>query len=216
MGAGPAGLTAAYELLKRDVPVTVLEKDPKQVGGLARTVEHNGYRFDIGGHRFFSKNSEVENLWTEILGDEMLTRGRLSRIYYRGRFFSYPIKAANALWNLGPIEGFLCLTSYARARLQPIKNPRTLEDWVRNQFGWRLFNIFFKTYTEKVWGISTKELSADWAAQRIKGLNLLTAMKQAVLHQREGAVIKTLIDTFRYPRLGPGQMWEQVAAIIGE
>src|SRR2546429_9911551 len=172
MGAGPAGLTAAYELLKRDVPVTVVEKDPKQVGGLARTVEYRGYRFDIGGHRFFSKNEEVENLWTEILGDEMLTRGRLSRIYYRGRFFAYPIKAVNALWNMGPIEAVLCLTSYARARLQPVKSPKTLEDWVRNQFGWRLFSIFFKTYTEKVWGISTKQLSADGAAHRIKRFHL--------------------------------------------
>ncbi|HET7420409.1 MAG TPA: NAD(P)/FAD-dependent oxidoreductase [Candidatus Dormibacteraeota bacterium] len=219
MGAGPAGLTAAYELLKHDVPVTVVEKDPGQVGGLARTVEHHGYRFDIGGHRFFSKNTEVEDLWTEILGDQMLTRGRLSRIYYRGRFFAYPIKALNALWNLGPVEGFLCLTSYARARLTPVKNPRTLEDWVRNQFGWRLFNIFFKTYTEKVWGISTKELSADWAAQRIKSLDLWVVLRSAVLPNRRprsrGDVVTTLIDRFRYPRLGPGQMWERVADIAG-
>jgi len=217
MGAGPAGLTAAYELLKHDVPVTVVEKDPKQVGGLARTVEHNGYRFDIGGHRFFSKNTEVEELWTEILGDQMLTRGRLSRIYYRGRFFAYPIKALNALWNLGPVEGFLCLASYARARLTPIKNPRTLEDWVRNQFGWRLFSIFFKTYTEKVWGISTRELSADWAAQRIKSLDLWVVLRTALLPSwrpsGRGDIVTTLIDRFRYPRLGPGQMWERVAEI---
>ena len=217
MGAGPAGLTAAYELLKRNVPVTVVEKDPEQVGGLARTVEHKGYRFDIGGHRFFSKNTEVEDLWTEILGSEMLTRGRLSRIYYRGRFFAYPIKAANALWNLGPLEALLCLASYARARLQPIKNPTTLEDWVRNQFGWRLFNIFFKTYTEKVWGISTRELSADWAAQRIKSLDLWVVLRTALLPHRKpsrrGEVVTTLIDKFRYPRFGPGQMWERVAEI---
>src|SRR5690242_5647852 len=217
MGAGPAGLTAAYELLKHDIPVTVVEKDPSQVGGLARTVQHGGYRFDIGGHRFFSKNTEVEDLWTEILGSEMLTRGRLSRIYYRGRFFAYPIKAVNALWNLGPVEGLLCLASYARARLQPVKNPRTLEDWVRNQFGWRLFNIFFKTYTEKVWGISTKELSADWAAQRIKSLDLWVVLRSALLPTRKpshrGDVVTTLIDRFRYPRLGPGQMWERVAEI---
>jgi protoporphyrinogen oxidase len=217
MGAGPAGLTAAYELLKHDVPVTVLEKDPKQVGGLARTVQHNGYRFDIGGHRFFSKNQEVEDLWTEILGDEMLSRGRLSRIYYRGRFFAYPIQAINALWNLGPVEAVLCLASYARARLQPIKNPRTLEEWVRNQFGWRLFNIFFKTYTEKVWGISTKNLSADWAAQRIKSLDLWVVIRSALLPRRgarkRGEIVTTLIDRFRYPRLGPGQMWERVAEI---
>ncbi len=217
MGAGPAGLTAAYELLKRDVAVTVVEKDPRQVGGLARTVEHKGYRFDIGGHRFFSKNEEVEDLWSEILGPEMLTRGRLSRIYYRGRFFAYPIKAANALWNLGPVEAVLCLASYARARLQPVKNPKTLEEWVRNQFGWRLFNIFFKTYTEKVWGISTKELSADWAAQRIKSLDLWVVLRTALLPSRKstrrGAIVTTLIDRFRYPRLGPGQMWEKVADI---
>ena len=217
MGAGPAGLTAAYELLKRDLPVTVVEKDPNQVGGLARTVEYKGYRFDIGGHRFFSKNEEVEELWTEILGDEMLTRGRLSRIYYRGRFFAYPIKAVNALWNLGPVEAVLCLASYARARLQPVKNPRTLEDWVRNQFGWRLFSIFFKTYTEKVWGISTKELSADWAAQRIKSLDLWVVLRSALLPGRRpgrrGEIVTTLIDKFRYPRLGPGQMWERVAEI---
>src|SRR5215470_19575037 len=217
MGAGPAGLTAAYELMKHDVPVTVVEKDPRQVGGLARTVEHNGYRFDIGGHRFFSKNQEVEDLWTEILGAEMLSRGRLSRIYYRGRFFAYPIKAFNALWNLGPFEAFLCTASYARARLRPIKNPKSLEDWVRNQFGWRLFNIFFKTYTEKVWGISTRELSADWAAQRIKSLDLWVVLRSALLPKRKtgrrGEIVTTLIDRFRYPRLGPGQMWERVADI---
>ena len=217
MGAGPAGLTAAYELMKHDVPITVVEKDPKQVGGLARTAEYKGYRFDIGGHRFFSKNEEVESLWTEILGDEMLSRGRLSRIYYRGKYFAYPIKALNALWNLGPLEAVRCLASYARARLQPVKNPKSLEDWVRNQFGWRLYTIFFKTYTEKVWGISTKELSADWAAQRIKSLDLWVVIRSALLPGRRGAhrgdVVTTLIDRFRYPRLGPGQMWEKVADI---
>ena len=220
MGAGPAGLTAAYELYKHDVPVTILEKDEKQVGGLARTVEHEGYRFDIGGHRFFSKNQEVEDLWTEILGAEMLTRGRLSRIYYRGKFFAYPIKAANALWNLGPVEALRCVASYAWARVHPVKNPKSLEDWVRNQFGWRLFSIFFKTYTEKVWGISTKELSADWAAQRIKSLDLWLVLRSALLPGRpaasRGEVVTTLIDKFRYPRFGPGQMWERVAEISRE
>ncbi len=217
MGAGPAGLTAAYELMKHDLPITVVEKDPRQVGGLARTVEHQGYRFDIGGHRFFSKNQEVEDLWTEILGDEMLTRGRLSRIYYRGRFFAYPIKAVNALWNLGPVEAVRCLASYAWARIHPIRDPKTLEDWVRNQFGQRLFSIFFKTYTEKVWGISTKELSADWAAQRIKSLDLWVVIRTALMPHRKakgrGEIVTTLIDRFRYPRRGPGQMWERVAAI---
>jgi protoporphyrinogen oxidase len=220
MGAGPAGLTAAYELLKHDVPMTVIEKDPKQVGGLARTAQHKGYRFDIGGHRFFSKNQEVEDLWTEILGSEMLTRSRLSRIYYRGKFYAYPIKAFNALWNLGAVEAARCMASYARARLQPIKQPRSLEEWVRNQFGWRLYSIFFKTYTEKVWGISTKELSADWAAQRIKSLDLWLVIRSALLPHRgpmrRGEVVTTLIDRFRYPRYGPGQVWERVADLCDE
>ena len=220
LGAGPAGLTAAYELLKRDVPITVVEKDPRQVGGLAQTAEHNGYRFDIGGHRFFSKNEEVENLWTEILGSEMLTRDRLSRIYYRGKFFAYPLKAFNALWGLGGIETVRCLASYTWARITPVKNPRSFEDWVRNQFGWRLYSIFFKTNTEKVWGISTKELSADWAAQRIKGLDMWLVLRTALLPNRKpkqrGSVVTTLIDKFRYPRLGPGQMWEKVAEISAQ
>ena len=220
MGAGPAGLTAAYELMKHDVPVTIIEKDPSYVGGLARTVEHKGYRFDIGGHRFFSKNQEVEDLWTEILGTEMLTRDRLSRIYYRGKYFAYPLKAANALWNLGLIETIRCMASYARARLFPMPHPRSFEDWVRNQFGWRLYKIFFKTYTEKVWGISTTELSADWAAQRIKSLDMWLVIKSALLPHRKPRrrddIFTTLIDSFRYPRLGPGQMWERVATIAGE
>ena len=220
MGAGPAGLTAAYELMKHDVPVTIIEKDPSYVGGLARTVEHKGYRFDIGGHRFFSKNQEVEDLWTEILGPEMLTRDRLSRIYYQGKYFAYPLKAANALWNLGLIETIRCMASYARARLFPMPHPRSFEDWVRNQFGWRLYKIFFKTYTEKVWGISTTELSADWAAQRIKSLDMWLVIKSALLPHRKPSrrddIVTTLIDSFRYPRLGPGQMCERVATIAGE
>jgi protoporphyrinogen oxidase len=220
IGAGPAGLTASYELMKHGVNTTVVEKDSRYVGGLARTVEHKGYRFDIGGHRFFSKNEEVEDLWTEILGPELLTRDRLSRIYYQGRYFAYPLKAANALWNLGPLETVRCMASYARARVQPVRDPRSFEDWVRNQFGWRLYSIFFKTYTEKVWGISTKELSADWAAQRIKSLDMWLVLKSALLPKRKpsnrGDLVTTLIDSFRYPRFGPGQMWERVAEIHQE
>jgi protoporphyrinogen oxidase len=206
--------------MKHGVTTTVVEKDPRYVGGLARTVEHKGYRFDIGGHRFFSKNEEVEDLWTEILGPELLTRDRLSRIYYQGRYFAYPLKAANALRNLGPLETVRCMASYARARVQPVRDPRSFEDWVRNQFGWRLYSIFFKTYTEKVWGISTKELSADWAAQRIKSLDMWLVLKSALLPKRKpsnrGDLVTTLIDSFRYPRLGPGQMWERVAEIHQE
>ncbi|MBA3825003.1 MAG: NAD(P)/FAD-dependent oxidoreductase [Ktedonobacterales bacterium] len=211
LGAGPAGLTAAYELTRYRIPVTVLEADPRYVGGISRTVESQGYRFDIGGHRFFSKSEEVEAFWTEVMGDELLVRPRLSRILYKGKYFDYPLKASNALFGLGIFETIRCLTSYAGARLHPIKDPKNLEDWVSNQFGHRLFSIFFKTYTEKVWGISSKELSADWAAQRIKGLNMIEAIKSALLPQKKkkgGEVIKTLIDQFRYPRLGPGQMWE--------
>ena len=215
MGAGPAGLTAAYELMRHQLPSVTLEKDPQFVGGISRTEERQGYRFDIGGHRFFSKSQEVENFWTEILGDELLTRGRLSRIFYKGKYFDYPLKASNALLNMGPIETVRCITSYAWARLFPTRHPRNLEEWVTNQFGHRLFSIFFKTYTEKVWGISTTELSADWAAQRIKGLDLTTAIKNALLPPKKdkgdrGAVIKTLIDEFRYPKRGPGEMWERV------
>ena len=221
MGAGPAGLTAAYELLRHDIPVTVLEKDERFVGGIARTVEHRGYRFDIGGHRFFSKSQEIEDLWTEVLGEEMLACKRLSRIYYRGKYFDYPLKATNALLNMGPVETARCIFSYVSAKVHPIKNPQNFEDWVSNAFGHRLFSIFFKTYTEKVWGIDTKELSADWAAQRIKGLDLAKAIRSALIPQHirtqgRRAVVKTLIDEFRYPRLGPGQMWERVASILAE
>jgi len=220
LGAGPAGLTAAYELDKQGLDVAVVEKDETYVGGIARTANHNGYRFDIGGHRFFSKNQEVEDLWTEILGDEMLTRGRLSRIYYRGKFFDYPLKATNALFNMGLGETILCGFSYLWARIHPVRNPRTLEEWVSNQFGHRLFLHFFKTYTEKVWGIPTSELSADWAAQRIKGLDLGQVIKSALLPQRRpkdrSQVIKTLIDRFRYPRHGPGQLWEKVRDVLTE
>ena len=220
IGAGPAGLTAAYVLGKHGVPVTVLEADPEYVGGIARTARYKGYHFDIGGHRFFSKAKEVEDFWTEILPDDMLVRPRSSRIYYKGKFFTYPLKAFEALLKLGILESTRCVLSYVRARLFPTKNPRSLEEWVTNHFGYRLFSIFFKTYTEKVWGMSCKEISADWAAQRIKGLSLTTAVLNAVLPRRTPKdardVVKTLIDTFRYPRRGPGMMWERCAERVRE
>jgi protoporphyrinogen oxidase len=218
IGAGPAGLTAAYLLSKKQVPVLVLEADPVYVGGLAKTVSYKGFHFDIGGHRFFSKSKEVEDLWTELLPDDMLIRPRSSRIYYRGKFFAYPLRAGEALRKLGLIEAARCVLSYFKARIAPIPNPTSFEDWVSNQFGKRLFNIFFKTYTEKVWGMSCKEISADWAAQRIKGLSLRTAILNALLPKKKpknrGQVIKTLIDSFRYPRQGPGMMWEACVAKI--
>src|SRR6516162_5168799 len=215
VGAGPAGLTAAYELTKQGAAVVVLESDPQYVGGISRTVDYRGYRFDIGGHRFFSKSREVEDLWTEILGADMLQRPRSSKIYYRGQFYAYPLKPFEALSQLGVLESALCILSFLRARLDPTPHPKSFEDWVVNQFGRRLFRIFFKTYTEKVWGMNCKEISADWAAQRIKGLSLRTAILNALLPKKQPAsrerVIKTLIDSFRYPRLGPGMMWEVCA-----
>jgi len=215
IGAGPAGLTAAYLLCKERIPVTVLEADPRLVGGIARTKSWKGYHFDIGGHRFFSKSKEVEDLWTELLPNDLLERPRSSRIYYRGKFFSYPLRAGEALVKLGFVESALCILSYLRAHLFPVRDPKNVEDWVSNQFGKRLFRIFFKTYTEKVWGMSCKEISADWAAQRIKGLSLGSAIVNALLPRGKGSrTIKTLIDSFRYPRKGPGMMWDACAARV--
>jgi protoporphyrinogen oxidase len=214
IGAGPAGLTAGYLLSKEGIPVTVLERDPTYVGGISRTVNFDGFHMDIGGHRFFSKASEVEALWSEILGNDFLDRPRKSRIYYRNKLFDYPLKAFDALVKLGPIEAAACLFSYATARLFPVRSPGNFEEWVVNRFGRRLFRIFFKTYTEKVWGMKCTEISADWAAQRIKGLSLAAAIWNALVPQRNrprDRLIKTLIDTFRYPRRGPGMMWEAAA-----
>ena len=220
IGAGPAGLTAGLVLSKQGVPVTVFEADPRYVGGIARTVHYHGYRFDIGGHRFFSKSREIEDLWSELLPDDMLVRPRSSRIYYRNTFFAYPLRATEVLRRLGPLESLRCVLSYVRARLWPVPDPQSFEDWVSNQFGRRLYEMFFKTYTEKVWGISCREISADWAAQRIKGLSLATAAFNAFFPNRasrsSGAVVKTLIESFRYPRLGPGMMWEACAERIRE
>lgn len=219
IGAGPAGLTAAYQLCKEDVPSVVLEKDDV-VGGISRTVNYKGYLFDIGGHRFFTKVKAVDEMWREVLGKKkFLRRSRLSRIYYNRKFFFYPLKATNALLGLGLVNSCLLLCSYMKAQLFPTKNEKTFEDWVSNRFGKRLFNTFFKTYTEKVWGIPCSEISADWAAQRIKGLSLLSTIKNAILASQkdnDGEVIKTLIDAFDYPEKGPGQMWEMVADKIQE
>jgi len=207
LGAGPAGLTAAYELVKRGEPCRVLEADPEYVGGIARTVRYDGYRFDIGGHRFFTKNREIEALWHEILPDDMIEVQRLSRIFYRGRLFDYPLRPTNAFRNLGVTDSTLCVLSCLRRRVQPIRPERSFRDWVSNRFGDRLFRTFFESYTEKVWGIPCEDISADWAAQRIKGLSLLGALG-AMFRPKGKGVAKSLIDRFLYPRLGPGMMWE--------
>ncbi|HEX2344640.1 MAG TPA: NAD(P)/FAD-dependent oxidoreductase [Vicinamibacterales bacterium] len=217
IGGGPAGLTAAYYLIRRNVNVTVLEQD-HQVGGLARTVEYKGFRFDIGGHRFFTKVGPVRDLWHAMLGANMLTRPRLSRIYYNSRYFDYPLKAVSAFRGLGIIESFRVLLSYIWIRIRPIRPEVSFEDWVSNRFGRRLYGIFFKTYTEKVWGIPCDRIGAQWAAQRIKGLSLVTAVINMLFKRggTEGGQIKTLIDEFEYPRLGPGMMWEAFQADIAD
>jgi protoporphyrinogen oxidase len=214
VGAGPAGLTAAWELAERGASVTVLEKDVRP-GGIARTEAYKGFLFDIGGHRFFTKEPEVDRRWRRWLGAEFLRRPRQSRIFYDGRFFHYPLRAFNALFGLGLWQSAAVLASYARARLRPSPVEDSFEQWVSNRFGRRLYEIFFKTYTEKVWGIPCSEIRAEWAAQRIKGLSLPAAIRNA-LFPPKGEVIKTLIEEFDYPRRGPGQMWERVVELVRE
>jgi protoporphyrinogen oxidase len=216
MGAGPAGLTAAWELIKAGREVVVWEADPTYVGGISRTVEAEGFRFDIGGHRFFSKSDDVNRVWREIMPDDFIDCPRLSRIYFRNKFFAYPLEAVDSLMKLGPFEAVRILGSYVKARLKPIRPETSFAQWVTNRFGGRLFAMFFKSYTEKVWGISCDEISADWAAQRIKGLSLREAVINAFKGKKAEPTAKTLIRNFFYPRLGPGQMWETATRKITE
>ena len=208
IGAGPAGLTAAYQLVKAGDPVLVAEADDV-VGGISRTVERDGWRFDIGGHRFFTKVKPVEDLWNEILpADDFLIRPRKSRIFYKGKYYDYPLRPVNALVNLGPREAFLCGLSYLRARIAPPKNQTNYEGWLVSRFGWRLYRTFFKTYTEKVWGVPVADMPADFAAQRVKNLDLGKAIVNMLSPRRNQTKITTLIEEFRYPKFGPGMMWE--------
>ena len=209
LGGGPAGLTAAYVLAKRSHPTVLFEANPV-VGGLARTVVRDGYRFDLGGHRFFTKSHEVEALWREVLGDELLVRPRLSRIRWRGRFIDYPLRGADVVRKLGPLELLRCSASYAAAACRPQREVESFEDWVTARFGRRLFELFFRSYTEKVWGVSTGELRAEWAAQRIRELSFSRAARAAL--RGDGQDIRSLIEEFLYPRLGPGQLWESMLA----
>ncbi len=207
-------MTAAVELVRRGVPVTVLEKD-RLVGGIARTDVYKGYRFDIGGHRFFTKIGEVEKFWYDLCGQDFITRPRISRIFYQGKFFDYPLKAFNALSNLGLFTSLEVVLSYGLSKLFPYKKEDTFEEWVSNRFGKKLYRIFFKTYTEKVWGIPCSEIRAEWAAQRIQGLSLPVAVWNALFGPRGGKhLVKTLIEEFQYPRLGPGQMWERATQYV--
>jgi protoporphyrinogen oxidase len=207
IGAGPAGLTAAYLLAQRGAQVTVFEMSD-MVGGISQTAVYKGFRFDIGGHRFFTKIRPVQEIWDEVLGDEFLNVPRLSRIFYNGKFFDYPLKPMNALAGLGLWRAIAIMASYLKAHLRPSPVEENFEQWVTNRFGKRLYETFFKTYTEKVWGIPCTEIRAEWAAQRIKGLSLAKAILSAASLTKRPTTIKTLINEFRYPRLGPGQMWE--------
>jgi len=214
IGAGPAGLTAAYELTRLELPAVVFEQDDI-VGGIARTESYKGYYFDIGGHRFFTKVPLIQSLWEEILQEDFLVRPRLSRIFYNGKFFDYPLKPMNALMGLGLVESVRIGCSYLWAQLNRGGEENNFEQWVTHRFGRRLFEIFFKTYTEKVWGIPCTEIRADWAAQRIKNLDLLTAVRQALLGSGRGdKSVTSLIDSFHYPRLGPGMMWERCRSLL--
>jgi len=212
IGGGPSGLTAADELLRHGRVPLVVEAS-SEWGGIARTVKWQGNRVDIGGHRFFTQVSVVDERWHEWLKDEMIEVPRLSRIFYGGKFYPYPLKLLETLRNFGVMRSLLALLSYVRSRLFPIKPELTFEDWVSNRFGWRLYRTFFKSYTEKVWGIPCSEIRADWAAQRIHGLSLSAAILNSLSLKRG---VKSLIKTFKYPRLGPGMMWERVADLVHE
>lgn len=213
VGAGPAGLTAARELQRRGISQVTVVESSDQVGGISRTESRNGWKFDIGGHRFFTKVARVEQFWHEVLTeDDFLLRPRMSRIFYKGKFFDYPLRAGNALRNLGIRESILCVASYVMARIRPPRDQTSFESWVAARFGWRLYRTFFKTYTEKVWGVPANSIQADWAAQRIKNLSLGKAVWHALLpSRRRSTEVTSLIEEFQYPKHGPGMMWERCA-----
>src|ERR1700722_731357 len=211
-GGGPAGLTAGYLLAKQGKAVIVLESTD-MVGGIARTTVRDGYRFDLGGHRFFTKVQEVDELWHEIVGSEFLKRPRQSRIYWNDKFLEYPLDGMDVIKKLGPIELMRCGLSYLWAAVKPKGKEDTFEQWVSNRFGKRLYQHFFKTYSEKLWGVPCTEIRSEFAAQRIKGLSFFAAAKAAFVGNK-GDKIKSLISEFNYPRYGPGQMWEQMTEDI--
>jgi protoporphyrinogen oxidase len=212
IGAGPAGLAAGFKLCESKINPIILEKD-SIVGGISRTIKYKGCYFDIGGHRFFTKNKLVFNWWREILKDDFVKRPRYSRIYYRGKFFNYPISITNVIFNLGIFHSVPVLFSYLKSRLFPSRDEKSFEKWVTNRFGNRLYQIFFKSYTEKIWGIPGNQISADWAMQRIKGLSLVSVLRNALFKGKKNT-IKTLIKEFYYPRLGSGMMYEAVGERI--
>lgn len=209
LGAGPAGITSALTLAKNNRKVVVFEKDA-QIGGLSKTIDFKGFLFDMGPHRFFSKSNEVNDIWNKTLGKNFISVKRLTRIYYRNKFFDYPIKATNAFFGLGLFTSIAVFASFARSKFFPYEQEETFEQWVSNRFGKKLYNMFFKTYTEKLWGIPCNQIQAEWVAQRIKGLSLVSAVKNTLFPGKSGK-IKTLIEQFNYPRLGAGMMYEAMA-----
>lgn len=212
LGAGPAGLGAAYELARHHVRCALLEKHT-MVGGLARTLTYEGYRFDVGPHRFFTKNDTVNRFWHKVLGADFIRVPRLTRIYYLDRFFYYPLKPFNALLGLGVGRSVAAFASYLHARIfLRGREARTFEEWIVGRFGRRLYEAFFKTYTEKVWGIPCSQIGAEWAAQRIRGLNLWQAVKNAFFGN--SGKVKTLTDYFHYPRRGAGMLYDKMADYI--
>ncbi|GAB4009699.1 MAG: NAD(P)/FAD-dependent oxidoreductase [Bdellovibrio sp.] len=212
IGAGPAGLTAGYLLQKNGYEVVILEKDSTYVGGLARTVVKDGYRFDIGGHRFFTKSDRVKQFWEEIFSNRLIKRNRLSRILFRGKYFNYPLDLANVIKNVSFFETFKFGISYIWSHLFFKSDVKTFEQWVQKNFGNQLYLAFFKSYTEKVWGRPCSQISSDWAAQRINGLSIFSIIK-SLFSKFFGINIrdetKSLISNFDYPRKGPGEMWEE-------
>jgi len=214
IGTGPSGMACAYTLVNANQPTTIIEKDGT-VGGLCRTINFHGYLFDIGGHRFLSKSKEINHLWHEIMGDDMISVRRLSRIYYRKRYFKYPLSFINTFWNLGPIESLLCVISYLEYKVFKKEDDSTFEGWITNRFGKRLYEIFFKTYTEKVWAVPCEKISADWAVQRIRGLSLKVAIQKALFGKKRRGP-KTLSEEFLYPRTGPGEFYNRLKDKISE
>lgn len=213
IGAGPAGLAAATILVQNNLKILLLEKD-NQVGGISKTIKYKGFRFDLGGHRFFTKSEEVNRLWLKTLPKDFLIRPRLSRIYYRNKFFHYPVKPMNVLQGLGIKNSLAIILSYIHSKLTPYGQETTFEQWVSNRFGKKLFNTFFKTYTEKLWGLPCNQIHSDWASQRIKGLSLFSTLSNALFPVTKKNDIKTLINQFRYPKYGPGMMYEKMAENI--
>ncbi len=210
IGAGPAGLTAAYESTQQGIRPIILEKTDK-VGGLAHTESYKGYYFDIGGHRFFTKIGKIHQLWQEMLSEDFLKVPRKSSIYYQNHFFSYPPNFFDVLSNLGIIECILIIASYLRSQLKPHPHVETFEQWVTNNFGYRFYKTFFQAYAEKVWGIPCHMISADWAVQRIKGVSLISVISKALWGRNKS---KSMIDEFYYPWKGVGMMWERFKEVI--